>query len=119
MAAAEFPLNIEQGSTYWVKMTLTSKPPNPQPIDLTGYTVRSQIRPNRGRDTAVLYELSTANGRLEIDGPAGRITLTIPGADSTLWTWLEGVYDLELVDPSGEPTRLLRGPVHVDPEVTR
>ncbi|MER6830833.1 hypothetical protein ABT352_32905 [Streptosporangium sp. NPDC000563] len=119
MAAGIFDLDIEQGSDCTWVLTLTSKPPDPQPIVLTGYTARAQIRPSRGRDTAVLHELTTANGRLVIDGPAGTITIHIPGDESTPWVWTEGVYDLELVSPSGAPTRLLMGAVRVDPEVTR
>ncbi|WP_344923150.1 hypothetical protein [Streptosporangium oxazolinicum] len=123
MGAAEFDLHITQGSRYRLPMTLRSKPtesqPNPGPLDLTGFTARSQIRPNHGRDTAVLHEMTTENGSIVIDGTAGKITLTIPGAVSSLWLWLQGVYDFELVDPDGEPERLLQGAAYVDPEVTR
>lgn len=119
MGAAELDLTIEQGTDYELVLHLASKPPDPQPLDLTGYTARSQFRPNHGHDTAVLYELTTSNGRLTIDGPAGTITVTIPGEDSSAWQWRTAVYDLELVNPSGRPKRLFKGAVRVDPEVTR
>ncbi|MEU8378284.1 hypothetical protein [Streptosporangium sp. NPDC048865] len=119
MAAGIFDLDVEQGSDCTWVLELTSKPPDPQPLVLTGYSARAQIRPNRGRDTAVLHEMTTSNGRLTIDGPAGTITIHIAGADSTPWVWSEGVYDLELVSPDGAPMRLLKGAVRVDPEVTR
>ncbi|GHE32405.1 hypothetical protein GCM10017673_39170 [Streptosporangium violaceochromogenes] len=119
MAAAVLRWDIEQGSPFLLVMTLTTQEQPPQPIVLTGYQARSHLRPHRGRDAPLLYELTTGNGRLTIDGPAGKLTVRIPAEDSSAWEWLEAVYDLELVAPSGEPTRLLEGPVCVDPEVTR
>lgn len=118
MGAATVDLDIEQGTDFRMVLHLTSKPPDPQPLDLTGYTARSQMRLNYGHDT-VLYERTTENSGLTIDGPAGTITLAIPGEDSAAWVWRAAVYDLELVDPSGRPKRLFKGAVHVDPEVTR
>uniref|UniRef100_UPI003F49255E hypothetical protein n=1 Tax=Streptosporangium sp. CA-235898 TaxID=3240073 RepID=UPI003F49255E len=120
MAAGIWDWNIEQGSDFDPELTLTTQEDPPQPINLTGYTIRAQIRPNLSRDTAILYELTTENERLRIlDGPAGKVSVYIPAEDSTLWTWTEGVYDLELVSPGGRPRRLLKGVVRVDPEVTR
>ncbi|MEV7011692.1 hypothetical protein [Streptosporangium sp. NPDC051022] len=119
MTAGIWPWEIEQGSDFEAELTLFTKPPNPQPMMLTGYRARAQIRPSYGTGTAVLYELTTENGRFTIDGPAGKIKISIPAEDSSAWMWLEGVYDLELISPTGRPTRLLKGPVTVDPEVTR
>ncbi|MGS2647082.1 hypothetical protein [Streptosporangium sp. LJ11] len=119
MAAGIFDIDIEQGSDYDRLLQLTTQGTNPQPLVLTGYSARAQVRPNRGRDTVVLYELTSDGGGLAIDGPAGHITVTIPGEDSSAWLWTEAVYDLEIVSPDGKVTRLLKGAFRVDPEVTR
>ncbi|MEU4332181.1 hypothetical protein [Nonomuraea dietziae] len=118
MVAAAYDLLIEQGTHYERVLRLTTKPPDPAPLDLTGSTVRDiRVRPGAPE---LLYELSAANGRLVITNPAGGvIRLRIPGEDSTAWTWRTAVYDLELVDAGGQSLRLMRGAVRVSPEVTR
>lgn len=110
MGAARYAIRIEQGATWKPVLTLRD-------TDLTGYTARMQIRPDIDSDT-VLLELTTSNG-ITIDGPAGQITLHLTDVETTALDWREGVYDLELIAPSGDVQRLLKGPVEVDPEVTR
>ncbi|MFI0418044.1 hypothetical protein [Spongiactinospora sp. 9N601] len=120
MAAAPFDLIIEQGTDYETRLTLTHKPAPDAPavpVDLTGCSLRAQIRPHRGADAGLLYDLG---GGLAITDPAaGHARLFIPGEDSAAWTWRTGVWDLELLDAGGRPRRLLQGTVRVDPEVTR
>ena len=115
MAAGQYNINIEQGSTLDIPVVWKSS--DGVPINLTGYTARMQIRRTKA-DPSILYELTTENGRLSIDGPQGKVTIRIPAADSAGFTWRRGVYDLEMV--SGDAvTRLLEGAVTVSPEVTR
>ena len=59
MTAARYPIRIEQGATW--RTVLTVKDDTGQPVDLTGYTGRMQIREDYDAAT-VLGELSTANG---------------------------------------------------------
>ena len=111
MTAARWPVTIEQGTTWDPVLTLRD-------TDLTGYTARMQIRATV--DAAdVLLELSTANGKITIDGPAGQIKPLLTDIDTAAITWTSGFYDLELVSPSGHVDRLVQGTVTVDPEVTR
>ncbi|MBK8773003.1 MAG: hypothetical protein IPM06_21580 [Rhizobiales bacterium] len=44
-----------------------------------------------------LLRLDTTNARIALDNAAKTIALTISAADTAAITWLEGVYDLELV----------------------
>lgn len=84
-------------------------------VDLTGATVRMQIRAEIGG--AVLLELSTENGGIAITGP-GTIIRTISAAQTSGLTWTEGVYDLEVEYPDGTVQRYLQGAVSVSREVT-
>jgi len=89
----------------------------PQP--LAGYNARMSIRDRiRGSE---LIGLSVANGRILIDDVLKTITLLINATDTAAFSWLRGVYDLELVygvAPTEVVTRLLNGSVTVSREVT-
>lgn len=111
MGAARYLIRIEQGATWKPVLTLRD-------TNLTGYTARMQIRPDIDSNV-VLLELSTANGKISIDGPAGQIKPALTDVETAAITWTSGVYDLELIAPGGDVQRLLKGPVEVDPEVTR
>lgn len=89
-----------------------------QPVDLTSYTARMQIRASVSA-AAFLLELTTANSRIAIDNALKTITLTVIATDTAALTWSAGVYDLELVSPGGVITRLIEGAVSVIDEVTR
>jgi hypothetical protein len=67
----------------------------------------------------ILFEASTTNGLIVLGGTDGTIALTIPASDTGGFTWLKGVYDLNLASSGGVVTRLLQGSVLVSPEVTR
>lgn len=116
-------------------MTWREPPPDPDlpevlgdPINLTGFIARMQIRPSID-STTVLLELTTENGGITLGGAAGTIDL-LADADATALLDFSpstpaalaagaGVYDLELEAADGEVTRLLQGNVVLDPEVTR
>ncbi len=120
MGAGIYDLAVEQGSTYTRVFTWTTGGTgcNPgTPVDLTGYGAKMQIRSNVSSPT-VLFEASTANGNIVLGGTLGTITLTIPALDSAAWTFVTGVYDLELT-MGVDATRLLQGKVAVSREVTR
>lgn len=114
MLAGQYDITVEQGSTF--SLTLTYKDQRGYVIDLTDHTARMQLRPSVGSSTIAL-ELTTANGRIAIDGAQGKITLQI-GATDTAGLSGTGVYDLELVN-GAVVQRILEGTYSVSPEVTR
>jgi hypothetical protein len=107
-------LTIIQGATFSVAWPITDA--NGQPIDMTDWTIRSQIRAAIA-SPVVLHEFSTALGNATID--AGRVVITVRPIESTAWTWRRGVYDVELTDLLGRVARISEGHVKVSPEVTR
>ena len=126
MAAGKYSFLIEQGAT--LSFELQYKDSAGTPIDLTGYTARMQIRSSVDSTTTIasLTSTLTADGTgLNLSGSSGTKPLSsgsigvyISAASSSLFTFSEGVYDLELVSGSAV-TRLIEGKVKLSKEVTR
>lgn len=124
MAAGTYNFTIEQGTT--VDKQITWKDPNGNPINLTGFTARMQIRSSVSSPT-ILHEFTTENGGITLGGATGVIHILASATVTAGWSWpanpsqvlASGVYDLELVSPTGVVTRLIEGTVTLDPEVTR
>lgn len=105
---------VPQGTDWGVRWVLTD--PAGKPIDTSGWTVRSQIR-RRHNSAEILHEWSSALGNATIVDSS--VTLSIPHAISSGWSWSKGVYDVEVTDSNGVVTRLTQGTITVSPEVTR
>lgn len=81
-------------------------------VDLTGYNAEMVIRDKVG-GTALCTLGSDATfdpkQQIQVDNITKTITVTISGADTDAFTWARGVYDLEMVSPTGVRTTLLTG----------
>jgi allophanate hydrolase subunit 2 len=88
------------------------------PVDLTGYTARMQIRA-KITDTAPLEELTTVNGKIQIDTIGKSIILLVDAPTTAAYTFSSGVYSLEMVSPTGVVTQLTAGTITLIKEVTR
>ena len=116
MPAGIYDILAEQGAT--LRRVLTWRDANKDPIDLTGYSARMQVRKTLDTDS-VLLSLSTANGSITLGGSTGTVTIEVSPlkmsqlAAGIFW------YDIELVSPTGVVTRLLQGRFNVSREVTR
>lgn len=117
MAAGQYNFTIEQGTTFTQPFVWKETASGPV-INLTGYTARMQIRPTLA-DTNILLDLTTANGKLAIDGPNGKVTIQLTATETAALDFVTAVYDLELVSGSGAVTRLLKGTISLDKEITR
>lgn len=109
-------IKIPQGTTYvhdfnYVDTAGTA-------ISLSGYTARLQFR-DEVESVAFFHEATTENGGLSVNEVGGVITLTITHVDTAAFTVLKGVYDLEIISPGTAVTRIVKGSVTIDPEVTR
>ena len=112
-----FDLCVKRGDSYMV--TITYQDSSKQPIDLTGYTARLQIRA-KVSSTEFALELTEASG-LTLGGPAGTIdiALTPTQTETDLAELKAGVYDLELTSPAGIVTTIIGGSVTLADQVTR
>jgi hypothetical protein len=88
------------------------------PIDLTGATAKMDCK-YKLSDASAFLSLSTENGRITIDGAAGKITLLVDAADTAPIDAGRGVYDLRLsLDGGDEIDYLLQGKITVEKMVT-
>ena len=129
MAAGRYLLTIEQGST--TDLLLEWKDSNGEPVDLTGYSARMQIRPSVDSSTTYLsitdtlsndgtgLNLTPESASVVLPRTSGSIGLFISAQTSSNLSFSEGVYDIELESSTGVVTRLLEGLVKLSKEVTR
>lgn len=115
MPAGKYTMIIEQGATF--ARLMTYKDSSGEPFDLTGCTARMHVRDLIDSETPVL-ELTTENGAITLGGTDGTIELILsPAQTSTIVS--DGIYDIEVVYPTGDVDRVLQGKVILDKQVTR
>ena len=105
--AGEYDITIEQGSGF--SLPLIYEAPEGSPVDFTGSTARSQVR-SKYSSTDTLMELTTENGGIEL-GSDGSTGLSMSADDTAELNFSRGVYDLEIVPPTGEPYKIIKGNV--------
>ena len=115
----EIDFTIYQGASLKKEWELVAKGTE-DPIDLTGYTARMQVRA-KIKDTTPILDLTTENDGITITVGAEKTTLAIyaNAATTAAITASKGIYDLELIDTSGDVYRLMSGSITVSKEVTR
>ena len=121
MIAGVYNIFCQQGATFTRIIDLqypdAVDPTIFYPYDLTGFTARMQVRRTISSTTKIV-ELTTENGRIEIDGEEGRIILTMgPSVTSSITS--SGVYDLEIQSDDGVVSRVIQGSFTLSEEVTR
>lgn len=109
-------LTIKQGTTYRFDFYFVND--DDTVPDLSNHTARLQIRATVDGATT-LVDLTTENNGISINGVLGKVSLLISSAATAAFTWTKGVYDLELIDQSGEVSSPVYGGVVVQKEVTR
>ena len=131
MAAGKYSFVIEQGATTDFEVQYTDSLGDP--IDLTYYTGKLQIRSTYAQDSGELY--LTLSSSLNPDGTglnfsgsngstpptSGSIGIYIAACTSSALTFNEAKYDLEIYSGSGHcpfTVRLLEGNVKLSKEVT-
>lgn len=128
MAAGNYSFTIEQGTTVNFEVQYTDSGSNP--INLTGYSGKMQIRSNFANDQPTTYvtlssSLAPDGTGLNFSGSAGTnppssgsIGIYISAASSSAFTFTKAKYDLEITSGS-TVTRLLQGVVTLSKEVTQ
>ena len=122
---ARIDLTIYQGATYWQEWTWLDS--NQDPIDLSNYIGRMQIREDVESATVLMEILSTGaadkkiyiGGKVAADPTLGIYGVWISAALTAAIDFESGVYDLELEDQNGFVRRIQEGKVKISPEVTR
>lgn len=114
-ATGETNIQVDQNADF--NLSITYKDEAGDPINLTTYTGKMQIRTGYSEPDAVVT-LTDGSG-LTLGGAAGTIAVHVSAAQNA---GLDGkrayVYDLVLTNPSNQ-VRILEGIYFIDPGVTR
>lgn len=109
-------ITIEQGSTF--SLSINYQDSGGSTIDLSSYSARMQAREEAG-STSTIFSISSASEiTLGASDPNLLVTLTATTTAALAAPW-RGIYDLEIESPSGVVTKLLKGVLLVESEVTR
>lgn len=104
-------LFIDQGSDFSAIVTLNNQ--DGTPINLTGFTVKSQFRKSYQSSTAVNFTVSIYNAT------QGKIRLQLSATASSAVAAGRYLYDVEITSGSNERKRALEGVVVLTPEITK
>lgn len=118
--AAKYNLLIEQGETF--RRTFNIKDSNNDPLDMSGYLARMQVRARYTSETPLIDIDSDSKGGITIHpgSVVGRIDISVSDAVTAALSAPQiGVWDLEVVDGDGVVSKLLKGLVKINPEATK
>jgi hypothetical protein len=116
MLAGKYNIVCDQGSTF--TRTLEIKTAEGTVFSLVGYTARMEVRRTLDTSTTIV-SLTTANGRITINGALGTITLALTAVETAALTQ-SGVYDLEIVKTATSAVhKVVRGEFKLEKEVSR
>lgn len=132
MAAGIYNFILEQGTT--VNFRIDYKDVNGEPVDLTDYQARMQIRNDPAG--SVVYttltstltpcgsglNLTPVSASVTLPASSGSIGVYISALTSSLFAFDKAYYDIELTSGSGacqHVVRLLQGKIKLSREVTR
>jgi len=104
-------LFIDGGTTYSNIISVSGS--TGAALDLTGYTVASQMR--KSYSSSIAYNFTTSI----YDAIQGKIRLQLTNTQTEQIPAGRWLYDVEITSPSGVRTRVLEGIVTVTPEVTK
>jgi hypothetical protein len=104
-------LYVDQGSFYRTYVTVAST--TGSPLDLSGFTVASQMRKSYQSSTAYSFTTSISNPI------QGRVRIELSSEQSRQIPAGKYLYDVEVTAPTGEKTRVVEGIVLINPEITK
>lgn len=118
----EVDLHIPQGAD-WPGIAFPILDADGQAVDLSACTAVGQIRKRPGHPDVLYSWLGMAGlGTGPIVLAGNLVTISVPGADSALWTFTAARYDVKLTNPAAPPghriIRVARGAVYVSASVT-
>lgn len=124
MLSGIYNITCEQGATF-IRLIEIEYPHPTEPdvyldFDLSGYSARMQIRRTIDSSTTMVSLDSDSLGGIEMQpgGIVNAMRITMTDAQTASIT-SDGVYDLEIVAPTDEVSRVIRGTFTLSREVTR
>jgi hypothetical protein len=114
MSAAEVNLNIEKGTSF--KYAFSYLENCIVPVDMTDYALKAQLKESYN-SKLVWAEWSTANGKISVNQD-GKILISLSPFETETYNFYHAVYDIFLISPDNEVTKLIKGFVTVEHNVT-
>ena len=102
---------IDAGANYSKIITVSEN--SGGPLNLTGYTVKSQIRKSYTSTTAYTFTSSV------LDAVTGKLRLQLTAEQTGAIPPGRYLYDVEITSSSGNRSRVVEGIVTVTPEITQ
>lgn len=111
-------LTIDQGSTFGA--TVSVKNSDSSAFNLTGYSVRGQVR-NKYSSTGILLNLAPVivTGINNAALISGLINIDLTENQTAALPINEALYDMEIYNGAGTVTRVLQGKFIISPEISR
>jgi hypothetical protein len=113
---------IFRGATFResIQWSAGDPPEEANPVDLTGCSMRMQMRANYDSpDPALISLTSEPEGGIIIDAEIGKFTFYLSAENTVGLPAIKGVYDVKIEFSNGDVERFLQGKISVSPEVTR
>lgn len=104
-------LYIDQGSDYGTVITVASG--SGAPLNLAGYTIKSQMR--KSYQSSVAYDFTGS----VLDAANGQIRLTLTAAQTENIPPGRWLYDVEITSSTGSKKRVVEGIVTINPQITK
>ena len=104
-------LFVDSGADYSNIITVSGS--NGQPLNLTNYTVKSQMR--KSYQSSIAYDFTSTIH----NATGGQVRLQLTAAQSETIPAGRWLYDVEITSPSGTKTRVLEGIATVTPQITQ
>ena len=111
--AAPFALNLSVNTSTNFKQSFTLTNDDGTALNLTGYTIKSQIRKHSSSTTAVNFSATAPSPT------SGVVKLELQPSDTASLKPGRYVYDIVITDPSSIATRVVEGSVIVSKTVSR
>lgn len=104
-------MTIDQGTDFSSSVDVTDA--DGDAVNLTGYTVKAQIRKTYTSSTFVNLTCAVSNAA------AGIISIALTASQSNAMKPGRFVYDVEITASGGAKTRVLEGQIEITPGVTQ
>ena len=113
--AGQKNFDVDQNATF--SFVVEYKDDNGNAIDLTGASAKMQVRDVKG-GTKLAVTLTSPSGGIVINGPLGKVTVTLTPTQTNKLFYPKSVYDIMVVDSNANKIKLLEGFLTLNRSVT-
>jgi len=114
--AGQKNFEVDQNATFTFQVEYTQED-GVTPIDLTGASVKMQVRDTKGGSKLAVSLTSPSNG-ITIDGPNGTLNIIMTPTQTNKLFYPKSSYDVMVIDSNGNKIKLLEGFMTLNRSVT-